>query len=315
MLDDSLPAAAWDAALAALGGHPLQSAMWGHARRHVDGIADHRLAYLDATGAPAWMIRVEARGVPVLGRVAWAPRGPTATTAAAALVAPVTLSADLRARGLHLLVSDPYVETSGGGVRWARRPRTIWVDLSQGAEVAFSRLKGSSRTAVRKAARNGVTIAETTDAADIAAFIALCRDVSRRKRFRLDLEAAFVDALFRHATGHAGSRLFAARHGGAVIAAALVLTLGRSWHYFWGGVDHAAGPLCAGNALQWAIIEAAVRAGAVRYDLEGVDDAGNPSTAAFKRTWGGKEVELPGHHYRPLGLRGHALATAMRVRR
>ena len=40
--DKDPPPAEWDRALAALSGHPLQSCLWGDARRAVDGIAQHR---------------------------------------------------------------------------------------------------------------------------------------------------------------------------------------------------------------------------------------------------------------------------------
>src|SRR5262245_42601397 len=73
---NDLDSEAWDRALAALGGHPLQSALWGDARREVDGIADHRWVAM-SSGVPVWMIRIEERRLPIAGWVGWAPRGPT----------------------------------------------------------------------------------------------------------------------------------------------------------------------------------------------------------------------------------------------
>jgi len=37
----------WDSELARLGGHPLQSALWGDARRQADGIDDRRFVAED----------------------------------------------------------------------------------------------------------------------------------------------------------------------------------------------------------------------------------------------------------------------------
>lgn len=306
-----------------MGGHPLQSSLWGNARLATEGRADHRLAYGDADGTPRWMIRVEERKAPVLGIVGWAPRGPTAATPADALGVPRRLRDDLGERGVRLLVSDPYVETAqgvhtssdavetGAGVG----PRTIWVDLTVGIDAAFARLKGTARTAIRSAAKKGVTTGETQDAGEVRAFVDMCLVVSRLKSFHLDLAPELVGALMRGATPDARCRLFVARRSGALLAGALVMTLGRHWHFFWGGTDRSAGDFRAGDALHWAIMKAAIAEGARRYDLEGIDDRANPGTGAFKRKLGGVEVELPGHSYLALGMRGKALALALAARR
>ena len=105
--DKDPPPAEWDHALAALSGHPLQSCLWGDARRAVDGIAQHRwLARRD--GEPIWMIRVEERKV-LGGKIAWAPRGPTGRTADMSLSVPPGFDERLRAEGFSLLICDPWV--------------------------------------------------------------------------------------------------------------------------------------------------------------------------------------------------------------
>ncbi len=105
--DKDPPPAEWDHALAALSGHPLQSCLWGDARRAVDGIAQHRwLARRD--GEPIWMIRVEERKV-LGGKIAWAPRGPTGRTADMSLSVPPGFDERLRAEGFALLICDPWV--------------------------------------------------------------------------------------------------------------------------------------------------------------------------------------------------------------
>lgn len=319
LVDDAMTPEAWDKALAGLGGHPLQSSLWGRTRLAVEGRRDHCLAYCDSSGTPQWMIRVEERKVPVLGLVGWAPRGPTATAPADALDMPRRLNEDLRQRGVRLLVSDPYVAAPCGdviaGESGGRRPRTIWVDLSVGLDATFARLKGTARTAIRSAAKKGVTTVETTDQREVAAFVELCRGVSRHKGFQLNLESEFVTKLMANGTADACCRLFVARRAGALLAGALVMTLGRHWHFFWGGTDRGAGDYRAGDALHWAIMQAAIAAGATRYDLEGVDDRANPTTGAFKRKLGGSEVDLTGQTFLPLGLRGKAMALALAARR
>ena len=62
----------WDSALARLGGHPLQSALWGTARKAIDGFQESRWMALKG-GAPVYLIRYEERPVPALGKIAWVP--------------------------------------------------------------------------------------------------------------------------------------------------------------------------------------------------------------------------------------------------
>lgn len=43
--NDDLTSLEWDALLCELGGHPLQSALWGQAKQTIYGISDRRLAF------------------------------------------------------------------------------------------------------------------------------------------------------------------------------------------------------------------------------------------------------------------------------
>lgn len=213
-----------------------------------------------------------------------------------------------------LLVTDPWVAIPDNGDRLPpARPRTIWVDLTNGTETAFGRLDKKWRNGVRRAAKEGVVVEETTACDEIRAFADLCAEIGRAKNFRLDVSADRIGALIANSTPDADARLFVARRSGSTLAGALVLRVGRSWHYFWGGTNRRAGDFRAGEAVQWAIIETAIAKGGVRYDLEGIDDEKNAGTAAFKRKMGGVEVTLPGHEAHALGLRGRALGLAMRL--
>src|SRR3990167_11552058 len=65
----------WDYALAELSGHPLQSALWGDAKKKIDGISDKRLAFYDNDRLTA-LVRIENRGLNPVAKIAWIPRGP-----------------------------------------------------------------------------------------------------------------------------------------------------------------------------------------------------------------------------------------------
>jgi len=108
-----MPSADWDRALADLGGHPLQSALWGDARARIDGIENHRWAAL-LDGRPVLMARFEVRRVLRLGRVAWLPRGPTMAAGEVSGVLYDEFLDRLRQQGYMLSIDDAYRQACGG---------------------------------------------------------------------------------------------------------------------------------------------------------------------------------------------------------
>lgn len=295
---------AWDRRLAELGGHPLQSALWGDARRDVDGIQDLRLASGDAA-----MVRIEARSPPFGGKLAWAPRGPVGAMDG---VAEEALRTALRGRGFVLLVTDRW-ERAADGV--ARRPRTLWLDLAQGSEALMAGLDKQWRYGVRRAEREGVAVGPAQDDADVAAFFDLCQQVSETKGFALPGSLALMTRLL--AKGQGGdveARLLLARHEARIAAGAFLMRSGRSLHYFWGATSRDYAKQNVGEAVQWAAIEWGLERGCLLYDLEGVDPRGNPGVYAFKRKMGGEEVSLAGQAFAPLGLRGKLIGAALQAR-
>ena len=92
----------WDRLLAEAGGHPLQSALWGDARRDADGISDVRIARRNPDGTNA-LVRMELRKIPVLGDVGWIPRGPVGM---ASIDKTVLAAAGVQAAGCKPLLID-----------------------------------------------------------------------------------------------------------------------------------------------------------------------------------------------------------------
>lgn len=295
----------WDAAIARLNGHPLQTALWGEARRRADGIESESYAAV-AEGSVVWAARVEVRAVPLLGKIAWVPKGP------AAIAGPIRTEcrrhwlALLRQQGYLLCVVDPWEETHDRspvepGVR-GQCARTIWIDLSLGTDRLWAGLDKQWRYGVGRARRQGIAVEETRRTEDVEAFFRLCRAVSRSKGFRLPASLALMQALLGPEPGsNSSAHLFAARAGSEIVSGALVLRSGRSIHYFWGATDRAVPGSRAAEATQWAIIEWAIANGCVRYDLEAIDAENNPGVYAFKKRMGGEEIMLS-------GTRGYALS-------
>lgn len=305
---EDVGAAEWDRALAALGGHPLQSALWGDARHAVDGVADHRWVALKA-GVAQWMIRIEERRVPLVGWVGWAPKGPTGKPPDADDL-PAALRTALGSAGMVLLATDRWRRHRGVAVAIGRQPQTIWIDLASGRERLWQGLDKQWRYGVGRARRLGVTVGAETGRPVIEAFAALCGTVSLAKRFRLRPSlASFAARLLDGPDGGAiEARLMIARHEDEIAAGAFLIRCGRSLHYLWGATDRAAARTRAGEAVQWAAIKWGLARGCTRYDLEGIDPAGNPGVHAFKKKMGGEELALEGKHYYPLVRRGSLIA-------
>lgn len=288
----------WDRMLAGLNGHPLQSAGWGEARQRVDGLESIYLLS-EQNGAPHGMARVETRRLPLLGRVAWIPRGPVfAAENGDALQQ--SLCRELKRRGFALAVFDHYrpaeSETS---------VRTIWIDLTLGAEALKKRIDKQWMYGVRRAAREGVEVVRATTAEEVTEFFRMCARISQDKGFELPgSEALMQQLLFSPQAEGEQMQLFLAMYEGKIGAGAFVARSGEHLHYFWGASDRAPARQRVGEAVQWAVIEWGIELGCSRYDLEGIDPVNNPGVYAFKKKMGGEEVQLAGKAYFPLNIQG-----------
>jgi GNAT acetyltransferase-like protein len=296
---DDVSEECWDAALAHLGGHPRQSALWERVRVEIDGAQSKRhLASRD--GRPVCMIRAEVHQHPQLGRALWVPRGPTPALPLGAWWP--SLRDRVSAEGVEVVVTDSWAETGAdcGQALWQQPSATVWLDLRIGREHLWDALAKQWRYGIRHAARRRVRVEETRQPSDIERFCALCREIAMTKQFSFPWSPNALRLLLEHRSENTECALLAAWAGGAMAAGAFIFKLGQSAHYFWGGTDRAYAQYSPGEAVQWAAIEWALGRGATLYDLEGVDPLRNPGVYHFKRRMGGRVVQLAGTHFHPL---------------
>ena len=296
----------WDDALAALGGHPLQSAHWGRARQRADRRSYVALAGFNDT-EPVWMARAEIRHVPLLGNVAWIPRGPTFM---GPWNSPMHVAGvqQLTARRFIILASSPWRPADEASVV-SKGPRTIWIDLTKGRDQLWSDLQKKWRHGVGYAARAGVRVRQTRDEIHTHEFFGLCSSISQTKGFDLPASELLMKSLLDGSVeGPVSSHLFIASHEERLAAGAFIIKCGRTVHYIWGATDRNHSALRPGEAVQWAIIEWALMQGCTLYDLEGIDPHGNAGVYQFKRKMGGREIELEETHLLALGIRGKFIA-------
>ena len=310
-IEQDLSSAEWDRALVDVGGHPWQSAHWGDARREVDGIVDHR--WLLRNGREiVQMLRFEERRIPGLGKVAWIPRGPTATgeTAVSPVLSP-PLRDCLKRQGFILAVTNPWrrAPANKADVPDPRCALTMWLDLTLGKDQLWCNLSQQWRRNVGLARRENVVVETTRDPELIAEYFELCSRISQMKQFELRTSPKLIQRLVSRQTVDAvEARLFLARCDNRVAAGALAFRCGNSIHYFGGASDRAFTRQRPGEAVHWGVVEWGLGLGCRRYDLEGIDPLGNPGTYSFKKKMGGEEVALMRRQVQPLDLKGQILA-------
>lgn len=299
----------WDALLTELNGHPLQSAQWGESRRIVDGL-DSLYLLLGQPNHPLCMARVETRHLPLMGKVAWVPRGPTLARGQSFANFEECLADELRRRGYCLLVTDEYRQVTD-----MAKVRTIWVDLEQGAEALMGKIDKQWMYGTRRAKREGVEVVRASSSEEVSSFYQMCAEISLTKGFDLPGSELLMQTLLQNSSGAgAEMHLFLAKHQGRIGAGVFAARSGSHVHYLWGASDRELSSKRVGEAVQWAVIEWAMEQGCKHYDLEGIDPVKNPGVYQFKKKMGGKEVSLCGKRVMPLtsfgrlaGLAGSAL--------
>lgn len=186
---------------------------------------------------------------------------------------------------------------NGMHLKQSNRPlqplKTVIMDLSQDTDTLLSNLHHKTRYNIKVAQRKGVRIAELTD---VEQFWALMEKTTKRGTFRSH-PPEYYRALLTYFERHGGNiktRLFAALHDGAPIAAAVILEHGSTAYYLHGASDLTFRALMAPQLLHWEMLERYKDAGFASYDFWGIDHQRYPGVTRFKLSWGGRVVEYPG---------------------
>ena len=310
-----IEAVEWDRMLAELGGHPLQSALWGQARREVDGIRDHRWVAMK-DNCPIFMIRIEERRLPGFGWVGWAPKGPVGYSFTEIFTSATALWKHLTQLGMILLVTDRWETTNktSNDSGEVAVPQTIWLDLTLRREQLWRNLDTRIRYGVKKATKNEVVVTESVNITDIEYFEALCVQISKKKGFHFSASRSLLKYLLAAGGEFVEAKLILANKEQNILGGAFLIRCGTSVHYFWGGVDRSF-PSGVGEAVQWGAIEWALGKNCRCYDLEGIDPIGNPGVYAFKKKMGGRIVSLVAREYFPADIRGCAFAWISKLQR
>ncbi len=337
-LVDDLASQDWDEFICAHGGHLLQSAGWGELKTRF-GWNAQRLA-LERDGKIIAGAQMLFRRLPFGLNLAYIPRGPIVVPSDEGALTRLldALSDSARQHGAFALKlepnwllpppSSPRAGTreeiraglaatpspafrsgtprflAGGRAGVGVQPRTtIHVDLTPDLDAILARMKPKWRYNIRLADRKGIQV-RAGSGVDVPTFHALLRTTGERDRFAihsLEYYRAAFDLLASHA------RLLIAEYAGEPVAAIFVTALGAEAIYLYGASSNAHRDRMPNHALHWAAMQWAKTQGCTRYDLWGIPDWADGSTAVpsetaalpqglyqFKQGFGGQVVRYVG---------------------
>jgi vancomycin resistance protein VanK len=174
-------------------------------------------------------------------------------------------------------------------------------------------LKGMNqqwRRNIKKADKSGVEVTTSTgrgeDESDLKLFHDLYVHTAERDHFTprgLAYFRVMADAL--GAEDPDRFRLFLARHEGDLVAATIMVRVGAHAWYSYGASSTEKRDVRGSNAVQWAMLRAAIEAGADVYDLRGITptldaEDSHVGLIQFKVGTGGEAVEYAGEWDLPL---------------
>jgi CelD/BcsL family acetyltransferase involved in cellulose biosynthesis len=160
------------------------------------------------------------------------------------------------------------------------------LDMSGTEEQILGNMTSACRRAIRKSAKEGVTVVEAHDDAFAAEYHAQLQDVFAKQGLRPTYDVRRVEHLLEHLRP-SGSVLClrALDPSGTCIATGIFPGHGRSM-YFWGGASWRSGQILRPNeAIFWHAIRHWKARGAVAFDLGGGGE--------YKRKYGGADVAVP----------------------
>ena len=222
------------------------------------------------------------RRVPLLGRIWYSPTGPGFVSADDLAAVIPELGRFARAAGVFLvkleseLADGPESRSTLASVGLVKvadvQPisSTVVIDLTPSAEEILARMPQKGRYAIRKAARDGVTVAEVELTDDVVdRMYALLKNTGDTSGFAVRPQAYYTR--FWRLFGDRGQgRMFFAYVDGEVVAGAFSAWLGTKAWYKDGASIRERKAYGASHALQWYIIEWHKQRGiATSYDMMG----------------------------------------------
>ncbi len=299
----------FDSLVSALGGHPLQTGAWGNAREKVDDIEQIKLV-AQVKGEIIAAARVEIRRIPLVGKIAWIPKGPVFDKIVPLDALMHSLALELGQRKFVAYAFNPWTKIDGS----SNSEQTIQIDLKISKDKLLENVDSKARYSIRKAYRDGVEISLSKSKDDLSNFFNLCLKVSKKKGFTLPGSEELIATLLKSYSQQVEVHFFVAYLKGDLVGGAVLMKSGRNTHYLWGAVDRNFSKYNIGQAIQWRMIEWSKDQKCVLYDMEGINPQKDPGTYNFKRKMGGEIIHLMPLQVCGLSLFGCLIAPLVKLK-
>ena len=204
-----------------------------------------------------------------------------------------TLFDALRSGGERVIVRCVHSTVTAADARLAVLKTARWHGLSLLPDLSalWRGLEPPKRRAIRRARRQGVELAALEGDAFLDAFYRLHLGVRKHKYRLLPQPRRFFDAIRRRFEEANAWYPLAARCGGRIVAAVILLRWGGTLYYKFSASDPAALDLRPNDFLMWRAIEFAAELGCAQLDL-GLSDDDQSGLVRFKRQFGAEEKEI-----------------------
>ncbi|MEX0650069.1 MAG: peptidoglycan bridge formation glycyltransferase FemA/FemB family protein [Candidatus Andersenbacteria bacterium] len=198
-----------------------------------------------------------------------------------------------------------------------------WVkDISADEESLLTAMRKTTRHAIKKAQKEGVTVEVVRNITALDRFWPLYIATKNRHEF-VPFPKEFIAAQFEEFMKEDRAFAIIARYNNEDVAAAVIFQFGSTSFYYHGASTKLPASVPAAQLLQWEAIREAKHSGATRYNFWGIapDDQPNHPFAGittFKKGFGGKAVDYLHAQDLPLSPRYWklwAIDTYRRIRR
>jgi lipid II:glycine glycyltransferase (peptidoglycan interpeptide bridge formation enzyme) len=322
------------------GGHHLQTSGWAHVKAAAGWRAVRVL--LRSAGEPVAGCQLLVKRLPVVGSVAYVPRGPLLHSPDPELLDALlaALRRVARKERIVLLKIQPPVDREDMLEQLAQRglkasdlhtapAASVHIDLAAYAddETLFKALRSTTRRRVRQAQKKGVVV-RSGGLEDLPVLQGLLEATAARQGFD-PYPGDYYQRLWESFAPAGQAWLQIAEHDGTALSASLLIAYGDTVLYkigAWGGVKGS--PPGANELMHWTSITRARAEGYAYYDFEGIPidvaravQAGAEATsdmgvAFFKLGFGGDAIVYPGTYDLAFGrVVGPAFGRASRDQR
>jgi lipid II:glycine glycyltransferase (peptidoglycan interpeptide bridge formation enzyme) len=182
-----------------------------------------------------------------------------------------------------------------------------WVlDITPPEEHLLQDMRKTTRHAIKKAIKEGITVTVSTSAADIETFWPLYTATRSRHQF-VPFSKQFLRTQVEQFGAENRMYMTFAHYKGKCVGAAILMHVGGTVFYHHGASEKLPSSLPAMQLLQWESIKEARRRGAARYNFWGIapDDEPNHPFAGitvFKKGFGGYAIDYMHAQDLPLAL-------------